>query len=232
MKSTNSKPVVKKTVSTKSSTSKISKPASSKVDIKSSATTKPKTTTTDKQKPATVNKSILTKTVTKTSTTKKSTTTKANIVNNQNLKKITAENKPMVTSKQNQNVNKTVTENKTSFDKHMTINKPSKKAIKAKQFYEKIGFDKTKFYTISEAVSFAKKLSKTKFVSSIDLAIKLNLDTSKSEQQLRGTITLPYHFGKSKKILVLDKGLTSKDANKLGVDFAGDSELIAEISKG
>lgn len=93
-------------------------------------------------------------------------------------------------------------------------------------------FDKTKFYSVDEAVALAKKLSTTKFISSIDLAVKLNLDTSKSEQQLRGTITLPHHFGKSKKILVLDKGLTEKDAKKLGVDFAGDSETIAEISKG
>lgn len=97
---------------------------------------------------------------------------------------------------------------------------------------ETVNFDKTKFYSIPEAVKLSKELSKTKFTSSIDLAVKLNLDTSKSEQQLRGTVSLPHHFGKTKKILVLDKGLTDKDAKKLNVDFAGDSEKIAEISKG
>lgn len=101
-----------------------------------------------------------------------------------------------------------------------------------KKTIKNTNFDKAKFYSIAEAVSLAKSMSTTKFVSSIDLAVKLNLDTSKSEQQLRGTISLPHHFGKQKKILVLDKGLTDKDAKKLGVDFAGDSEKIAEISKG
>ncbi|BAC43816.1 ribosomal protein L1 [Malacoplasma penetrans HF-2] len=95
-----------------------------------------------------------------------------------------------------------------------------------------VNFDRTKFYTIEEAVNLAKQTSNAKFLSSIDIAIKLNLDTSKSDQQLRGTVSLPYFFGKEKRILVLDKGLTQKDAKSLGVNHAGDSELIAEISKG
>lgn len=95
-----------------------------------------------------------------------------------------------------------------------------------------INFDRAKFYSIEEAVNLAKQTSKTKFIGSIDIAVKLNLDTSKSDQQLRGTVSLPYFFGKEKRILVLDKGLTQKDAKSLGVQHAGDSELIAEISKG
>lgn len=96
----------------------------------------------------------------------------------------------------------------------------------------KFSFDKQKFYSIDEAVKLVKESSRTKFVSSIDIAVKLNLDTSKAEQQLRGTLALPHFFGKKKKILVLDIGLTDKDASKLGVDFAGDKEKIDEISKG
>ncbi len=102
------------------------------------------------------------------------------------------------------------------------------KAIKKPKF----SFDKTKFYSIEEAVKLAKQSSQTKFVSSIDVAIKLNLDTSKADQQLRGTLALPHFFGKKKRILVLDVGLTDKDASKLGVDFAGEKEKIEEISKG
>lgn len=124
--------------------------------------------------------------------------------------------------------NKSVSKSSSTKVNKTNVNKPKS----AKSNFEKYGFEKAKFYTINDAVSLAKKMSTTKFVSSIDLAIKLNVDTSKSEQQLRGTLTLPYHFGKSRKILVLDKGLTQKDASKLGVDFAGDSEKIAEISKG
>lgn len=97
---------------------------------------------------------------------------------------------------------------------------------------QKINFDKTSFYSMEEAVKLVKAHSKTKFVSSIDIAVKLNLETSKSDQQLRGSISLPHFFGKKKKILVLDEGLTDKDASKLGVDFAGDKEKIEEISKG
>lgn len=93
-------------------------------------------------------------------------------------------------------------------------------------------FDKTQFYSVEDAVRIAKENSKTKFVSSIDVAIKLNLDTSKADQQLRGTLSLPHFFGKQKRILVLDVGLTEKDAKSLGVDFAGDKEMISKIAGG
>lgn len=110
------------------------------------------------------------------------------------------------------------------------VNSKTSKASTTKK--PSVNFDRTKFYTIEEAVNLAKQTSNAKFLSSIDIAIKLNLDTSKSDQQLRGTVSLPYFFGKEKRILVLDKGLTEKDAKSLGVHRAGDSELIAEISKG
>lgn len=93
-------------------------------------------------------------------------------------------------------------------------------------------FDKNKLYTVSEAVDIAIKSSKTKFISSIDIAIKLNLDTTKAEQQLRGSVALPNYFGKVSKILVIDSGLTQKDASKLGVDFAGAEDKIQEIERG
>lgn len=96
----------------------------------------------------------------------------------------------------------------------------------------KFEFDKNKFYSVSEAVDLAIKSSTTKFVSSIDIAIKLNLDTTKAEQQLRGSIALPNYFGKVSKILVIDSNLTQKDASKLGVDYAGSEDKINEIERG
>ncbi len=95
-----------------------------------------------------------------------------------------------------------------------------------------LNFNKLDFFPLNEAVKLAKENSKTKFTSSVDVAVKLNLDTSKSDQQLRGTLQLPHFFGKQKRILVLDKGLTQKDAKELGVEHAGDSEVIAEIARG
>lgn len=95
-----------------------------------------------------------------------------------------------------------------------------------------MAFDTTKIYSIENAVELVKKSSKTKFDSSIDIAIKLNLDTSKVEQQLRGTIELPHYFGKKLRIAVIDEGLDKKDASKLNVQVSGGKELIDEISKG
>lgn len=106
------------------------------------------------------------------------------------------------------------------------------KKVKSTSKKSKFNFDRTKFYSIEEAVNLAKESSNSKFLASIDIAVKLNLDTTKSDQQLRGTLSLPYFFGKEKRILVLDKGLTQKDAKNLGVAHAGDSEVISEISKG
>ncbi len=95
-----------------------------------------------------------------------------------------------------------------------------------------LNFDKSKSYKIEEALKIVKENSKTKFDSSIDIAIKLNLDTSKAEQQLRGTIALPNFFGKKSKILVLDDGLTDKDSKTYNVDYAGGKDLIDKISGG
>ncbi|MGL4647435.1 MAG: 50S ribosomal protein L1 [Mycoplasmoidaceae bacterium] len=93
-------------------------------------------------------------------------------------------------------------------------------------------YDKSKSYKIDEALKIVKDNAKTKFDSSIDIAIKLNLDTSKAEQQLRGTVTLPNFFGKKQKILVLNEGLTDKDAKAMNVEFAGGRETIDKIATG
>ncbi|GMO13318.1 MAG: 50S ribosomal protein L1 [Mycoplasmoidaceae bacterium] len=92
--------------------------------------------------------------------------------------------------------------------------------------------DQTKIYTISEACALAAKTSNTKFKSSIDLVIKLNLDTTKAEQQLRGNIALPHYFGKAKKVLVLDDTLTAAAAKAANVDYFGGMEQITKIKEG
>ena len=66
--------------------------------------------------------------------------------------------------------------------------------------------DKSKAYPIKDAVKLAKETSVTKFDSTIDVALKLNIDTEKADQMLRGSLVLPNGSGKSKKILVLAKG--------------------------
>ena len=92
--------------------------------------------------------------------------------------------------------------------------------------------DRKKIYPYAEAVALAKKTSITKFDGSIDIAIKLNVDTTKAEQQLRGTISLPHYYGKLSRVLVIDDSITADQAKKAGADFFGGDEKIAEIKEG
>jgi large subunit ribosomal protein L1 len=92
--------------------------------------------------------------------------------------------------------------------------------------------DNKKKYSLQEAVALVKKTSITKFDASIDIAIKLNLDTTKAEQQLRGTIALPYYFGKQIRVLVLSDDVTSTQAKEAGADHFGGKDKIDEIKNG
>lgn len=91
--------------------------------------------------------------------------------------------------------------------------------------------EKNKLYTKEEAISLAKKTSITKFDASVELAINLNLDTKKADQQLRGTICLPNGTGKTKRILVIAKGPKAEEAKQAGADFVGDTDYLEKIEK-
>lgn len=91
--------------------------------------------------------------------------------------------------------------------------------------------DKTKLYSIEEAVALVKKTSNSKFDATLDVAMNLNLDVKKADQQLRGAVVLPHGTGKSKKILVLAKGEQAKAATDAGADYVGDVDLITKIEK-
>ena len=91
--------------------------------------------------------------------------------------------------------------------------------------------DKTKSYTLEEAVKLAKETSITNFDASIELALRLNLDTKKADQQLRGAIVLPNGTGKTKKVLVIAKGEAAKAAKEAGADYVGDSDYLEKIEK-
>ncbi len=91
--------------------------------------------------------------------------------------------------------------------------------------------EKNKSYQLEEAVKLAKETSITKFDSSVELAVKLNIDTKKADQQMRGSLVLPNGNGKTKKILVLAKGAAAEAAKKAGADFVGEAEMIEKIEK-
>jgi len=89
--------------------------------------------------------------------------------------------------------------------------------------------EKNKLYTAEEAIKLVKSTSNTKFDSSVEIAMNLNLDVKKADQQLRGAIVLPHGTGKTKKILVLTKGDQAKAAKEAGADYVGDLDLISKI---
>ena len=91
--------------------------------------------------------------------------------------------------------------------------------------------DKTKVYTLDEAVKLVKETSVSKFDGSVEIAMRLNLDTRKSDQQLRGAIVLPSGTGKEKKVWVVAKGDNAKAAKEAGADFVGDADILEKIEK-
>jgi large subunit ribosomal protein L1 len=91
--------------------------------------------------------------------------------------------------------------------------------------------DKNKAYSIEEAVALVKKTSNSKFDATLEVAMNLNLDVKKADQQLRGAVVLPHGTGKSKRILVLAKGEQATKATNAGADFVGDIDMINKIEK-
>ncbi len=91
--------------------------------------------------------------------------------------------------------------------------------------------EKNKLYSKEEAIKLVKETSITKFDSSVELALRLNLDTKKADQQLRGAFVLPNGTGKTKKVLVIAKGDQAKAAKDAGADYVGDIDMLEKIEK-
>ena len=91
--------------------------------------------------------------------------------------------------------------------------------------------EKHKVYSKEEAVKLAKETSPSKFDATVEVAVRLNLDTKKADQQLRGAIVLPHGTGKTKKVLVVARGENATKAKEAGADFVGDTDVLEKIEK-
>lgn len=103
---------------------------------------------------------------------------------------------------------------------------------KSKKYTEALSkIEKGKPYLLEDAVKLVKETSVSTFDGTVEIAVRLNLDTKKNDQQLRGAIVLPHGTGKAKKVLVLAKGDAAKAAQSAGADFVGDVDMITKIEK-
>ena len=86
-----------------------------------------------------------------------------------------------------------------------------------------------KEYDIKEALDVIEKMPKTKFDQTVELHVKLGVDSKHADQQVRGTVVLPNGTGKTQKVLVFAKGPKAEEAEKAGADLVGAEELIPKI---
>ena len=103
---------------------------------------------------------------------------------------------------------------------------------RSKKYVEALAkVEKGKAYTVVEAVKLVKETSTTKFDGSVEVAIRLNVDTKKADQQLRGAIVLPKGTGKTTRVIVIAKGEAATKAKEAGADYVGDVDLLQKIEK-
>ncbi len=91
--------------------------------------------------------------------------------------------------------------------------------------------DSSKLYDAKEAFDLIEKMPKTKFDETVELHVKLGVDSKHADQQVRGTVVLPNGTGKSLRVLVFAKGDKAKEAEAAGADFVGAEELVPKIEK-
>lgn len=92
--------------------------------------------------------------------------------------------------------------------------------------------DRSKRYSLDEAVRLAVETAKAKFDETLELAVCLGVDPRQADQNVRGTVVLPHGTGKSVRILVFAKGDKEREAREAGADYVGGEDLVKQISEG
>lgn len=102
-----------------------------------------------------------------------------------------------------------------------------KKANKARE-----AVDRSKDYALEEAIKLVKDCAYTKFDETVDISVNLGVDPRKSDQMVRGSVSLPHGTGKTVRVLVFAKGEKEKEATDAGADFVGAEEMVEKIKGG
>jgi large subunit ribosomal protein L1 len=110
-------------------------------------------------------------------------------------------------------------------DEGRMARKDSKNIVKARAAVQKPA------YALPEAVGLLKQVKYAKFDETVDLTMRLGVDTRHADQMVRGTVVLPHGLGRSKKVLVIATGDKVKEAEAAGADFAGGEEMVEKITK-
>ncbi|MBC3795735.1 50S ribosomal protein L1 [Acetobacterium tundrae] len=103
---------------------------------------------------------------------------------------------------------------------------------KGKKYQDLVkSFDKQELFDPEAVIAQVKKLATAKFDETIELHIRLGVDSRHADQQVRGAVVLPHGTGKTVKVLVIAKGDKLKEAEEAGADFFGEDDMIDKIQK-
>ena len=91
--------------------------------------------------------------------------------------------------------------------------------------------DRSVLYDPSEAAKLVCETGKAKFDETVELHVRLGVDSRHADQQVRGAVVLPHGTGRTKRVLVLAKGPKADEAKEAGAEFVGDDDMIAKIEK-
>jgi len=104
--------------------------------------------------------------------------------------------------------------------------------FKSKKYVDSVKLiEKTRLYDPSEAMDLVTKTSKAKFDETIEVHVRLGVDSRHADQQVRGAIVLPHGTGKTVRVLVFAKGERADQARAAGAEFVGDTDLVEKIQK-
>ena len=104
--------------------------------------------------------------------------------------------------------------------------------MKGKKYVDALKkYDKTKQYEMGEAIEKALEIATAKFDETLELHVKLGVDSRHADQQVRGVVVLPHGTGKTVRVLAITKGAKADEAQAAGADYVGAEEYIEKIQR-